>query len=44
MMQNICDDASLFEVYSRLERSLKGLDGAADLCGACVLDLGCGFG
>ncbi|GGC16126.1 SAM-dependent methyltransferase [Oxalicibacterium flavum] len=54
MTQNIYDDASFFEAYSGLERSLKGLDGAPewpalrariqDLRGARVLDLGCGFG
>jgi ubiquinone/menaquinone biosynthesis C-methylase UbiE len=54
MTQNIYDDATFFEGYSRLGRSVEGLDGAAewpalrallpDLRGLEVLDLGCGFG
>lgn len=54
MKQNKYDDVAFFEKYSRMERSLKGLDGAGewpalesmlpDLRGKRVLDLGCGFG
>jgi ubiquinone/menaquinone biosynthesis C-methylase UbiE len=54
MTQNIYDNAEFFEGYSRLSRSVEGLDGAPewpalrallpDLRGLCVLDLGCGFG
>jgi SAM-dependent methyltransferase len=54
MTQNIYDDDEFFEGYSRLGRSVEGLDGAAewpalrallpDLTGLEVLDLGCGFG
>jgi ubiquinone/menaquinone biosynthesis C-methylase UbiE len=54
MTQNIYDNAEFFEGYSRLPRSVQGLDGAPewpalrallpDLRGAKVLDLGCGFG
>lgn len=54
MTQNIYDDAEFFEGYSRLGRSVEGLDGAAewpalrallpDLRGLELLDLGCGFG
>lgn len=54
MTQNIYDNAEFFEGYSRLPRSVEGLDGAPewpalrallpDLRGATVLDLGCGFG
>lgn len=54
MTQNIYDDPGFFEGYSRLERSVEGLAGAAewpslrallpDLRGLRVLDLGCGFG
>ncbi|MGH7048130.1 MAG: class I SAM-dependent methyltransferase [Stellaceae bacterium] len=54
MTQNIYDDAGFFAGYSRLARSVEGLDGAPewpalqallpDLRGANVLDLGCGFG
>ena len=54
MTQNIYDNAKFFAGYSRLARSVEGLDGAAewpslramlpDLCGRSVLDLGCGFG
>jgi SAM-dependent methyltransferase len=52
--QNIYDDPEFFEGYSRLERSVEGLDGAVewpvlralmpDLRGRGVVDLGCGFG
>jgi SAM-dependent methyltransferase len=52
--QNIYDDATFFEEYSRLARSVEGLDGAAewpalrallpDLRDRNVVDLGCGFG
>jgi SAM-dependent methyltransferase len=52
--QNIYDNEEFFEGYSRLGRSVEGLDGAAewpalrallpDLRGLSVLDLGCGFG
>jgi ubiquinone/menaquinone biosynthesis C-methylase UbiE len=54
MAQNIYDTAEFFEGYSRLNRSLHGLDGAPEwpairarlpkLSGARVVDLGCGFG
>ena len=54
MTQNIYDDDEFFEGYSRLPRSVEGLDGAPewpalramlpDLPGLRVLDLGCGFG
>jgi ubiquinone/menaquinone biosynthesis C-methylase UbiE len=54
MTQNIYDNQSFFEEYSRLARSVEGLDGAPewpalrallpDLRGRGVLDLGCGFG
>jgi ubiquinone/menaquinone biosynthesis C-methylase UbiE len=54
MTQNIYDDQEFFEGYSRLPRSVEGLDGAPewpalgallpDLRGLAVLDLGCGFG
>src|ERR1051326_3927529 len=54
MTQNIYDDPSFFEGYSRLPRSVEGLDGAPEwpglrgllpeLRGLRVLDLGCGFG
>jgi SAM-dependent methyltransferase len=52
--QNIYDDPAFFEGYSRLPRSLHGLDGAPEwpalrallpeMRGLRVLDLGCGFG
>jgi SAM-dependent methyltransferase len=52
--QNIYDDETFFAGYSRLPRSVDGLDGAPewpalrallpDLAGLRVLDLGCGFG
>ena len=54
MTQNIYDDDKFFEGYSRLPRSVEGLDGAPEwpalramlpgLQGLKVLDLGCGFG
>jgi len=54
MTQNIYDDEKFFAAYSRLRRSVEGLDGAPewpalrallpDLRGRAVLDLGCGFG
>jgi SAM-dependent methyltransferase len=54
MAQNIYDDKTFFAGYSRLPRSLEGLDGAPEwpalrallpvLHGLRVLDLGCGFG
>lgn len=54
MAQNIYDRPDFFEGYSRLARSVKGLDGAPEwpairamlpaLGGLRVLDLGCGFG
>jgi ubiquinone/menaquinone biosynthesis C-methylase UbiE len=54
MTQNIYDDEEFFTGYSRLRRSVEGLDGAPewpalrallpDLKGCNVLDLGCGFG
>src|SRR5260221_6062158 len=54
MTQNIYDDEGFFAGYSRLPRSVEGLDAATewpalrallpDLRGRAVLDLGCGFG
>src|SRR5690348_14520585 len=54
MAQNIYDKDDFFREYSRLPRSVEGLDGAPewptlramlpDLSGRRVLDLGCGFG
>lgn len=54
MAQNIYDTADFFAGYSRLARSVHGLDGAPewpalqamlpDLQGRRVVDLGCGFG
>jgi SAM-dependent methyltransferase len=54
MAQNIYDNEEFFAAYSRLRRSVEGLDGAPewpalrallpDLRGCRVLDLGCGFG
>lgn len=54
MTQNIYDDAGFFAGYSRLARSVHGLDGAPEwptlrsmlpaLTGKRVVDLGCGFG
>jgi len=52
--QNIYDDPGFFAGYSKLDRSVEGLDGAPEwpslksmlpnLRGARVVDLGCGFG
>lgn len=54
MTQNIYDDPQFFAGYSKLRRSIEGLDGAPewpallamlpDLAGSTVIDLGCGFG
>src|SRR5262245_23890403 len=54
MTQNIYDDEKFFRGYSRLPRSVEGLDAAPewptlsglvpDMRGQRVLDLGCGFG
>ena len=54
MTQNIYDNPEFFVGYSRLGRSIEGLDGAAewpalramlpDIRGLSVVDLGCGFG
>jgi len=54
MAQNIYDEDEFFDGYSRLPRSVEGLDGAPewpvlrallpDMRGLRVLDLGCGFG
>jgi 2-polyprenyl-3-methyl-5-hydroxy-6-metoxy-1,4-benzoquinol methylase len=54
MTQNVYDNEEFFTGYSRLRRSVEGLDGAPewpalrallpDLSGLKVLDLGCGFG
>jgi ubiquinone/menaquinone biosynthesis C-methylase UbiE len=54
MTQNIYDDATFFAGYSKLPRSVEGLEGAAEwptvkamlppMAGLRVVDLGCGFG
>jgi SAM-dependent methyltransferase len=54
MTQNIYDDETFFAAYSRLPRSIEGLDGAPEwpalrallpgLGGRTVVDLGCGYG
>jgi SAM-dependent methyltransferase len=54
MTQNIYDDEEFFRGYSRLPRSVEGLEAAPewpalrawlpDLWGCAVLDLGCGYG
>jgi SAM-dependent methyltransferase len=54
MAQNIYDNPEFFEGYSRLGRSVEGLEGASEwpvlrgllpeLRGLRVLDLGCGYG
>jgi len=54
MTQNIYDDADFFAGYSRLRRSMQGLDGAPEwpalrallpeVRGLDVVDLGCGYG
>jgi SAM-dependent methyltransferase len=52
--QNIYDDPKFFDNYRQMERSVRGIDGAAewpllramlpDLRGRRIVDLGCGFG
>jgi SAM-dependent methyltransferase len=52
--QNIYDDPGFFAAYSRIDRSVAGLDGAPEwpvlrallppMAGRRVVDLGCGFG
>jgi SAM-dependent methyltransferase len=54
LAQNIYDTPEFFEGYSRLDRSVRGLDGGPewpalrallpDMRGRRLLDLGCGFG
>jgi SAM-dependent methyltransferase len=54
MTQNVYDDPEFFAGYSRLGRSVEGLEGAAEwpalrallpaMHGLRVIDLGCGFG
>src|SRR5690242_3123584 len=54
LAQNIYDIPEFFEGYSRLPRSVRGLEGAPewpairallpDLKGKTIVDLGCGFG
>ncbi len=54
MTQNAYDQPEFFEAYSRMRRSVEGLDGAAewpavrallpDMRDLTVIDLGCGFG
>jgi SAM-dependent methyltransferase len=54
LAQNIYDKPEFFDGYSRMDRSLRGLEGAPewsalrallpDLRGKRLLDLGCGFG
>ncbi|TPL93359.1 class I SAM-dependent methyltransferase [Mesorhizobium sp. B2-3-12] len=54
MAQNIYDQPDFFAGYSKLGRSVEGLDGAAewpalramlpDVAGLRIVDLGCGFG
>src|SRR5271154_3458794 len=54
MKQNKYDDPELYANYSRMRRSIRGLDEAQewhafrsllpDLCDKRLLDLGCGFG
>jgi SAM-dependent methyltransferase len=54
LAQNIYDRPEFFEAYSRMDRSVRGLDGAPewpamrallpDLRERRILDLGCGFG
>ncbi len=53
-MENRYDDREFFDEYARMERSVRGLDGAGewhmmrelfpDVRGKTVLDLGCGYG
>ena len=54
MKQNIHNNKAFFEKYSKMRRSVKGLEGAGewetlkkmlpDFKGKRVLDLGCGYG
>ncbi|SHG85795.1 Methyltransferase domain-containing protein [Kaistia soli DSM 19436] len=54
MAQNIYDQSAFFEGYSKLSRSVEGLDGATEwpamramlppLAGLDIVDLGCGYG
>jgi SAM-dependent methyltransferase len=54
MTQNVYDEPDFFDAYSRMRRSVEGLDGAGewpavrtllpDLHGRSVVDLGCGYG
>ena len=54
MTQNVYDQPDFFDAYSRLRRSVEGLDGAAEwpavrallpeMRGLSVVDLGCGYG
>jgi SAM-dependent methyltransferase len=54
MTQNVYDQPAFFDAYSRMRRSIEGLDGAGewpavrallpDLRGRSVVDLGCGYG
>jgi SAM-dependent methyltransferase len=54
LAQNVYDRPEFFDVYSRMDRSVRGLDGApewsairmllSELRGKRVVDLGCGFG
>lgn len=54
MKQNKYDDVNFFSMYTKMERSVKGLEGAGEwhvfrgllpeLQNKSVLDLGCGFG
>ena len=54
MAQNVYDRPEFFDGYSRMDRSVRGLDGAPEwpaiqvllpeLRGKRVVDLGCGFG
>lgn len=53
-MSEIYDDAAFFEEYSKMSRSVYGLEGAGewhqlrslfpDVAGKAVLDIGCGYG
>ena len=54
MTQNVYDQPAFFDAYSRMRRSVEGLDGAAEwpamrallpqMAGLSVIDLGCGYG
>jgi 2-polyprenyl-3-methyl-5-hydroxy-6-metoxy-1,4-benzoquinol methylase len=54
LAQNIYDRPEFFDGYSRMDRSVRGLDGAPEwpaiqrllpeLRGKRIVDLGCGFG